>query len=384
MATVPNRAIFFTAWADPITSEFFPVSTNALITDQPQLDRIVSAQVAWLDPTFDKTAPGIIGGTTPGPAFFTAINGGPLAGARRLNINGAFEGWQRGDGPFTGNAGTRFADMWFSARNNMSLVRSSDTPDARFASSAEFSSTADTVAGIQMNIEARIARRAAGQRVTAGFWAKSVAGAGPLRVYFRTAGAEDNFSTVTLRENLLVTASVSAGWTFYEVTSAAPITGIENGLRVQIDREGSDTNQTRIAGVQVEPSTVATPFEFWPGDSELLARYRYFQRLLSGSLLRPVAGAGHATSATGASFSLGFLAPMRAAPTLAVSSAGHFALTASTGADLAATSIALTSGRVTQNRAEMTVNVASGLSSGNATNLRSINGAATFDLSAEL
>ena len=53
MATVPNRAIFFTAWTDTTTAEYFPLNTNALITDQAQLNRIDAASVAWLDPTFD-------------------------------------------------------------------------------------------------------------------------------------------------------------------------------------------------------------------------------------------------------------------------------------------------------------------------------------------
>lgn len=85
MATVPNRAIFFTAWTDPTTSEFFPVSTNALITDQPQLDRIVSAQVAWLDPTFNPASPGPIGGNTPSTGAFTALT------ANSIRASGALE-----------------------------------------------------------------------------------------------------------------------------------------------------------------------------------------------------------------------------------------------------------------------------------------------------
>ena len=56
MATVPNRAIFFTAWTDTTTAEYFPLNTNALITDQAQLNRIDAASVAWLDPTSDPTS----------------------------------------------------------------------------------------------------------------------------------------------------------------------------------------------------------------------------------------------------------------------------------------------------------------------------------------
>jgi len=73
MATVPNRAIFFTAWTDTTTAEYFPLNTNALITDQAQLNRIDAASVAWLDPTFDPASPVPIGESESSTGRFTLL-----------------------------------------------------------------------------------------------------------------------------------------------------------------------------------------------------------------------------------------------------------------------------------------------------------------------
>lgn len=72
--TVPQRAIFHTAWTDSVTAEYFPISTNALITNQAQLDRIVAANVAWTQETFDPATPDAIGTTTPNAGTFNALD----------------------------------------------------------------------------------------------------------------------------------------------------------------------------------------------------------------------------------------------------------------------------------------------------------------------
>jgi hypothetical protein len=93
MYTVPKLAVFHTFWEDPlIPGARFPELTRARITDQLQLDRIVSAGVAYVDPTIDLANVAFTGGTIAGMTSIAVANGAALSAYSGGEIAGLVPG----------------------------------------------------------------------------------------------------------------------------------------------------------------------------------------------------------------------------------------------------------------------------------------------------
>ena len=139
-------------------------------------------------------------------------------------------------------------------------------------------------------------RNLAGQTATVSFWAKAASGTPKVAVtldqLFGSGGSPS--STVN---NLMGTVTLSTSWTRYILTATvASISGKTIGttantsalrLRLWVSG-GSDLNPSAQSigaqnntfdfwGVQVEPGTIATPFEQRPIGTELALCQRYFQ-----------------------------------------------------------------------------------------------------------
>jgi hypothetical protein len=80
----------------------------------------------------------------------------------------------------------------------------------------------------------------------------------------------------------------------------------------------------QITGLQLEPGSVATPFEVLPYEKQLELCQRYFARLSSLSGSSVGFGAGCYPSTTSAWVHIKYPQQMRAAPTMSTSSVGTF------------------------------------------------------------
>lgn len=127
----------------------------------------------------------------------------------------------------------------------------------------------------------------------------------------------------------------------------------------------------RLTRVQLEKGTVATPFETLPYGLELMLCQRYYQRVLSVDSNTFFFGGGLCWNATGAIFSVTFLAPMRTVPTMNYN--GSF-MVISGGVQIALTSMSIVTDGRTTTSARVDLAVASGLTTGQVALLRA-NGA---------
>jgi hypothetical protein len=221
-------------------------------------------------------------------------------------INGAFDIWQRGTTFTSPSNGSYTADRW-SAVFCSSVSRNTDVP-LGFRFSAEFSGTSNTP-NLNYRMESADSFKFANTTVTVSFWAKSITGTTSLSLQIFTADAVDNFSSVTLRENITLAATPSTSWTRYFATFTAPAAST-NGLQIRIIR-ATGTTTTRITGVQLESGPVTTLFQRNANSlqGELAACQRYFQATGAGAV-------GRALSSTIAGLGVTFSVHMRAAPTL--------------------------------------------------------------------
>lgn len=238
------------------------------------------------------------GGTT---ATLASINGGPLAGFRNRIINGNFDFWQRGTS-FTGNG--YGADRWVhgrvgtthtASRQAFTLGQTAVPGEPTYFCRTVVSSVAG--AGNYAALAQRIedVRTFAGQQVTVSFWAKADSTkniTAELEQFFGTGGSPSAAVAP------IVANKVSIGTSWQKVTVTANIPSISGKtlgtnndhvlqLGIWFDA-GSDWNARTnslgqqsgtfdIAQVQIEPGSVATPFEQRPIGTELSLCQRYYE-----------------------------------------------------------------------------------------------------------
>lgn len=310
-----------------------------------------------------------------------------------LMVNGNFSVWQRGTS-FSANGYT--ADRWQLAlsgatgtvtRQDLTLgaLPGLDAPEPKY-----FARLQTTVANNNAGLDYYIpdVRSYAGKKVFLSFWAKANTDTVGWRVTtyqdFGTGGSPSS-DVVVVEADL----AVGSTWRRYVVEcDFASISGKTIGsnddsfTRFRFYNTVSETFTMDMACVQVDVGGYGPKaFRNKPEDEEFLRCCSYFQRLTDGTLQRP-SGVGQAYSSSLAVFGLVYPVPMRKVPSLTLSSAGHFSVSAATGADKVCGGLALSD--QTRLASELTITGASGLVAGNATNLRATNASATFDLDAEL
>lgn len=245
------------------------------------------------------------------------INSGPLAGFRNAVINGNFDVWQKATSHSTAGYGS--ADRWQNTRSGSSCTISrqaftlgqTDVPNqptyfcravvTSAAGAANYSTLSQSIEGVSTF---------AGSTVTVSFWAKADA-ARPIAVeltqYFGTGGSPSAHATG------LAVSKVTLSTTWQKITLTAALPSISGktlgsnsddwlGLTIWFDAGSNYNTRTStlgqqsgtfdIAQVQVEPGSVATPFERRPLATELNLCKRYGQWVPFSQLFySPTAGA---------------------------------------------------------------------------------------------
>ena len=221
------------------------------------------------------------------------LNGGPLAGFRNRIINGNFDIWQRGTS-FTPTTNGFTADRWLTTFDGSGSTRLI-TREEFFAGStvppgaAYFLKYNQSVAGSgatfnTLNHRIEDVRTFGGQTVTLsfyarGFFASLVLPAITLRQNFGAGGS------TTVDTNFAVNTFIGGGtYNIYSFVVTVPsitskVVGTSSFLELIINLPLNTTFIFEIAGVQLEPGPVATPFEQRPIGAELALCQRYFQRM---------------------------------------------------------------------------------------------------------
>ena len=210
------------------------------------------------------------------------------AAGRNAIINGGFDVWQRGAGPFTGAGGGYTADRFLVAQDagSFSATKSTFTPGSAPVAGVEgtnyltvsFTNSAGAAQYLTHKIEG--VRTFAGQTVTLSYWAKVSTPVTNTPLFVQNFGSGGSSNIVTTLPNISLTTT----WTRYTQTFAIPsisgkTIGTNDLLEFQLVRIAASTTLD-IWGVQLELGSVATPSSRAGGTltGEIMACQRYFSK----------------------------------------------------------------------------------------------------------
>jgi hypothetical protein len=276
------------------------------------------------------------------------INGGPISGTRNRIINGDMRISQRGTSFATLDpaSDTYTLDRWAfkgtGTAGRATISQDTDVPNNTFISTlkavvttADSSIASGDGAWISHNIEGFNVRDLIGNTFTLSFWVKSPK-TGIHCVAFGNSASNRSFvseytvnSANTWEQKSVTVAGglITAGtwdWTngkglsvnfalivgsTFQTTAGTWQTGNFFGTSNQVNVFDSLANNFLLGGVQLEPGTVATPFERRSYGQELALCQRYFY---SGS----VYWSGYAFNSARAGAQVGHPVEMRATPTV--------------------------------------------------------------------
>lgn len=209
----------------------------------------------------------------------TDLNSGPLAGFRNKIINGGFDVWQRGTSGFSLNS--YCADRWYTDVGT-SVSRSTDVPPG-FAYSAKHTGVTSAYAAYRTGIELPgtgvQGEYYDGATFTFSCLCKTSVAGKTLILYsaFTTAVSVAGSRTVSSID----IGTTSTSWTKYTYTFTIPTgASIATAKCLEVTPYVNAPNcDVYITGVQLEPGSVATPFESRPYSVELALCQRYYQRI---------------------------------------------------------------------------------------------------------
>ena len=300
--------------------------------------------------------------TATGDATIGSLNGGPLSGTRNRIINGDMRIAQRGTSFAAITNATYSLDRWVWQQTGAmvcTVTQDTDVPNNTFQSSYKVDvTTADTsiaagdFAFVAQSIEGYNVRDLIGTTFTVSFWVKSPK-TGTHCVSFRNAGPPDRcyvkeytvsaantweYKTLTVSGGLITAGNwdwtngvglnicfILASGTTFQTTADAWQTGNFIATANQVNVMDSTANDFYLTGVQLEPGTVATPFERRSYGQELALCSRYCQVLNHAGIFNGSSGTAFvATKWSTTDFiiiNVPLVCQMRVAPSITQSSA---------------------------------------------------------------
>ena len=211
-----------------------------------------------------------------------------------------------------------------------------------------------------------------------------------------TASPATTPAWTTINATLTTPFTITSAWARYSTSFAIPATlgaslpvteaAVQLCWTPTVGGTAGVTDGFRFTGVQLEPGSTASAFEFRNIGDDLLTAQRYYQILTepAASVSVPVFGAAASASVCNASY--GFAVPMRVAPTFSATgtalSASTWKLYAAGVAAALATTFIVTNTANTVYGASMTI-TSSGMTAGQACNLLGANGGSILNWSAD-
>ena len=326
-----------------LTSPSFTAMSTDTISEKTSANGVAIDSVTLKDGELGTTA-------SPVPINSSSLNGGQFGGRRNVILNPKMELAQRGTSAFsiTTAGNTYTLDRWranASGGGQFSVQQDSESPTGFIKSSKVTVTTADSSIGssdfyhFRQTIEgynfAPFGFGASGAKtMTLSFYVRSSV-TGTYNILLRNnAGNRGYLTTYTInsantweRKTITVDGDVTGtyptdntGSLIISYSFGGNATGTINQWGTAIDEKSSGTVDLiatgsatwYITGVQLELGSVATPFEHRSFGEELSLCQRYYQAFTYRS------GGIRDSSVSVEHFSIGYLAPMRATPSLSV------------------------------------------------------------------
>jgi hypothetical protein len=206
-----------------------------------------------------------------------------LGGFKNKIINGDFSVWQRGVSvtPLINDLQSYTADRWVSYQTGTL------TPILRLAGPTG-SPYCGAWYGAAGNIEVTMLQYIESITAATLYGAPMVLGvniyadvAKTFTISLDTANGVDAFNATTVRATTNF-AHPGTGWVYTTLPYASPHADVQNGVRVLISAPTCTTGTFAIANVQLEPGSIATPFEHRPIGLELALCQRYYRQGAAG------------------------------------------------------------------------------------------------------
>ena len=205
----------------------------------------------------------------------SAINGGPLAGLRNRIINGAMavDARNAGASVSSGLAVTTYTvDRWSVAATGAAVTVQRQGTAANYWLNIT-GAASNTIVNIRQRIEALNIATLASASVTFSFDCSSTT-ATSLSIGVSCASASDNFTTVTNTQTF--TRTITSTGTRYSASLTLPSQAV-NGVEVLFSLTNFTSGTFALSNVQLEPGSVATPFEQRSFGQELALCQRYYE-----------------------------------------------------------------------------------------------------------
>jgi hypothetical protein len=332
-------------------------------------------------------------------------SGGPvppsIAGKNAI-INGGMDIWQRGTTNSMAASTTRSSgfgadrfQMETGANQATTISRQSvsDTtnlPSIQYCTRIQRNS-GQTGTGTQyftQSLETANSIPLVGKTVTLSFYARAGANYSPTSSILKPtiwSNTTTDSSVWAGGWNTVTSPSVTLTTTWQRFSVTGTITATQTQIAIGFEWSPTGTaganDYYEVTGVQLELGSTATPFSRAGGtiQGELAACQRYFQRLINGADQQyEGVSMGWCSSTTQALTVLQFFVPMRVSPSFTISNNSHFQVDDS----VTVTSVPVYD--ISPRHANPAWTVASGLTTGRATRIRSNNSSSYFDASAEL
>jgi hypothetical protein len=250
----------------------------------------------------------LTGGTLTGNLTIPSLNGGQLAGTRNRILNGDMRIDQRNSGASVSSGVgvvTYTVDRWSVAATGAAVTAQ------RLGSAGGYylnitGAASNTLVNVRHRIEALNIADLANTTVTLSFKCSSTT-ATSVTAQVSCASALDSFTTTTNAQTSV--KSISSTGTVYTATFTLPAQTV-NGVEVLFSLTGFTSGTFALADVQLEPGSVATPFERRSYGQELALCQRYYE------IIRVSAGQYNAATGNTCTVSVPFKISKRAAPTV--------------------------------------------------------------------
>lgn len=340
-------------------------TTALVVTGNARITGILTVGTGSI--TINPITDSITGVTTLGvtTAYISAVNDGPLSGARNRIINGDMKIFQRGTAATIGASSVYALDRWL-------FGRESGTESARFTVTKESLTSSDTPftsdgiintmkidittasGGISASQSHYLTQRIEGFNVSdlaygtssakscvASFWIKADNKTGTMGVSLYNGGNRSYIQNISVSsswtkyslvfpgdtsgsivddntQQLTLSFALSAGSNLQN-TANTWVAGFDVATSSQADFTDNTSNNIYITGVQLEVGTVATPFERRSYTQELALCHRYFHRMNTGRFVM-----GYKRQDSQCAWFYQSPVPMRVSPTPTLTTGGTF------------------------------------------------------------
>jgi hypothetical protein len=217
----------------------------------------------------------------------SSINDGSIAGNRNVIINGKFEIAQRGTSISSGIGQLTYTlDRWIVAASTAAVTANQGSQTSEPYNYLSVTGAAgNTAVSIRQRIEANNIRHLAGKEVTLSFFIyNATSNVSTIDVVMDRANAVNDFTTATQFSTTALGSLSDTNRRSITVTLPAEA---RNGIEVRFVTSALTSGIFVLHTVQLEPGTVATPFERRSFGQELALCQRYYEILSPTSVMLP-------------------------------------------------------------------------------------------------